>query len=104
MTMPTPSTAPRVSLPTQWAPAPGDHAELIAAPGHRTEHAVQVLTVDGRTITARPAFGSGSDETYTLRRNGKWARKGSGQWAMFLRPIRHADRTTTTPAPGEDER
>lgn len=66
--------------------AAGDRAEVIAAPGYPTEYVVEVTEVAGRTLTAKSVhYPDNSVETFTLRRNGKWAQKGRGQWQMYLR-------------------
>lgn len=71
---------------TNEAPATGTTAQVIAAPGYPCEQYVTVTEVNGRTLTATyPTIDGQSAETFTLRRNGKWARKGSGQWANYLR-------------------
>lgn len=75
-----------MSTATQ-TPALGSTAVVIAAPGYPTEATVIVSTVAGHAVTASMVTASGlhAMETYTLRRNGKYALKGGGQWANYLR-------------------
>lgn len=63
--------------------APGSQARVIAGPGYPTDLVVTILAVEGRTAIAAAAHGV---ETFTLRKNGKWATKGGGQWQNYLRP------------------
>ena len=63
----------------------GQRVTLIAAPGYPTQSFGTVAEVVGRTLTVE--WDTSCTESYTLRRNGKWALKGSGQWAMYLRAI-----------------
>lgn len=58
-------------------------ATVIAAPGYPTELAVTILSTEPRSILA-VSLGGGVEE-YTLRRNGKYALKGGGQWENYLR-------------------
>lgn len=75
-----------MSTETQTRVTAGQRALLIAAPGYSTETLVEVQFVEGRTLVAQDAnHPNVPAETYTLRRNGKWAQKGKGQWAMYLR-------------------
>lgn len=68
------------------SPAIGTRATVIAAPGYPTEVVVEVAAVKGRTITASHLTSEGvATEDFTLRRNGKYARKGGGQWEDYLR-------------------
>ena len=68
--------------------APGDLARLIAGPGYPTDRAMTVLSVDGRTLVAKDTYHDTlAPEVYTLRKNGKWAAKGGGQWSNYLRPL-----------------
>lgn len=59
--------------------------------GRRTSDLPLVVTevsANGRTLVAQVLHVDGFGqvrETYTLRRNGKYARKGAGQWDEFLR-------------------
>lgn len=68
------------------APTTATRAQVIAAPGYPTEQHVEIVTVQGRTLTAATLTAQGVlTETFTLRGNGKWALKGAGQWANYLR-------------------
>ena len=61
----------------------GDVAQVLAAPGYPTDTHVIVWGIDGRAVTMIDA--NGAQETFTLRRNGKYAAKGSSQWTNYLR-------------------
>lgn len=64
----------------------GQTVTVIAAPGYPTDAILTVIATAPRQITtAGLGFGV---ELYTLRRNGKYALKGCGQWQSYLRAVR----------------
>jgi hypothetical protein len=65
-------------------PTPGTTAQVLAAPGYPTDLVVTVQSVEGRSLIASSPAGL---EEFTLRRNGKWAAKGGGQWQNYLRDV-----------------
>lgn len=72
------------------APKVGDLAILVfdARRTSDTQLLVTEVSPNGRTLVAQGVTGAGFNPvggTYTLRRNGKYALKGGGQWSEYLR-------------------
>ena len=63
----------------------GQTVTVIAAPGYPTDTRITVLVVEPRKVTT-VGLGEGV-EVFTLRRNGKFALKGGGQWTNYLREV-----------------
>ena len=59
---------------------------VMAAPGYPTGLQLIVIAVGPRMIAAVREHGE-PVEYFTLRRNGRFARKGAGQWSGYLRAV-----------------
>lgn len=61
--------------------------EVHIAPGVADTVRYDVVHVapKGRALTAVRVDGAAEPETFTKRRNGHFARKGEGQWSMYMR-------------------
>ena len=61
--------------------------EVHIAPGVADTIRYDVIHVGakGRTLTAQRVDGADEPEAFTKRRNGHFARKGDGQWSMYMR-------------------
>lgn len=66
----------------------GQVVTVICAPGYPTRMAITILSATPRVVIAKPThYDHLPAETYTLRKNGRYARKGGGQWRDYLQAM-----------------
>lgn len=78
-------------MDTTTTPVVGDLATVAYGAGRTTSDTpsmVVEVSTSGRSLVAHGVYDGGftaDRATYTLRKNGRYARKGGGQWDEFLR-------------------